>query len=45
MNFGENNTVEIYPRVSHSRSSIIDYSEEKYLDINDIALIQNVLTL
>ena len=45
MNFGENNTVEIYPRVSFSSSSIIDYSEEKYLDINDIALIQNVLTL
>ena len=44
MNFGENNTVEIYPRVSF-RSSIINYSEEKYLDINDIALIQNVLTL
>lgn len=44
MNFGGNNTVEIYPRVSF-RSSIINYSEEKYLDINDIALIQNVLTL
>lgn len=44
MNFGENNTVEIYPRVSF-RNSIINYSEEKYLDINDIALIQNVLTL
>lgn len=44
MNFGENNTVEIYPRVSF-RSSIINYSEEKYLDINDITLIQNVLTL
>ena len=44
MNFGENNTVEIYPRVSF-RSSIINYSKEKYLDINDIALIQNVLTL
>lgn len=44
MNFGENNTVEIYPRVSF-RSSIINYSEEKYLDINDIVLIQNVLTL
>ena len=44
MNFGENNTVEIYPRVSFE-SSIINYSEEKYLDINDIALIQNVLTL
>ena len=44
MNFGENNTVEIYPKVSF-RSSIINYSEEKYLDINDIALIQNVLTL
>ena len=44
MNFGENNTVEIYPRVSF-RSSIINYSEEKYLDINDISLIQNVLTL
>lgn len=44
MNFGENDTVEIYPRVSF-RSSIINYSKEKYLDINDIALIQNVLTL
>ena len=44
MNFGENNTVEIYPRVSF-RSSIINYSEEKYLDINNISLIQNVLTL
>ena len=44
MNFGENDTVEIYPRVSF-RSSIINYSEEKYLDINDIALGQNVLTL
>lgn len=44
MNFGENNTVEIYPKVSF-RSSIINYSEEKYLDINDIALVQNVLTL
>lgn len=44
MNFGENNTVEIYPRVSF-RSSIINYSEEKYLDINDISLVQNVLTL
>ena len=44
MNFGENNTVEIYPRISF-RSSIINYSEEKYLDINDIALVQNVLTL
>ena len=44
MNFGENNTVEIYPRISF-RSSIINYSEEKYLDINDIALGQNVLTL
>ena len=44
MNFGENNTVEIYPRVSF-RSSIINYSEEKYLNINEIALVQNVLTL
>ena len=44
MNFGENNTVEIYPRVSFI-SSIIDYSEEKYLNINEIALVQNVLTL
>ena len=44
MNFGENNTVEIYPRVSF-RSNIINYSEEKYLDINDIILVQNVLTL
>lgn len=44
MNFGENNTVEIYPRVSF-RSSIINYKEEKYLDINDIKLVQNVLTL
>lgn len=44
MNFGENDTVEIYPRVSF-KSSIINYSKEKYLDINDIALIQNVLTL
>lgn len=44
MNFGENNTVEIYPRVSF-RSSIINYSEEKYLDINDITLLQNALTL
>ncbi len=44
MIFGENNTVEIYPRVSF-RSNIINYSEEKYLDINDIALVQNVLTL
>ena len=44
MNFGENNTIEIYPRVSF-RSSIINYSKEKYLDINDISLIQNVLTL
>lgn len=44
MNFGENDTVEIYPRVSF-RSSIINYSEEKYLDINDITLIQNVLIL
>ena len=44
MNFGENDTVEIYPRVSF-RSSIINYSEEKYLDINDITLGQNVLTL
>ena len=44
MIFGENNTVEIYPRVSF-RSNIINYREEKYLDINDISLIQNVLTL
>ena len=44
MNFGENNTVEIYPRVSF-RSSIINYSKEKYLDINDITLLQNALTL
>lgn len=44
MNFGENDTIEIYPRVSF-KSSIINYSKEKYLDINDIALIQNVLTL
>lgn len=44
MNFGENNTVEIYPRILFE-SSIINYSEEKYLDINDIALVQNVLTL
>ena len=44
MNFGENNTVKIYPRVSF-RSSIINYSEEKYLDINDITLLQNALTL
>lgn len=44
MNFGENNTVEIYPRVSFE-SNIINYSEEKYLNINDIALAQNVLTL
>lgn len=44
MNFGENDTVEIYPIVSF-RSSIINYSEEKYLDINGIALGQNVLTL
>lgn len=44
MNFGENDTVEIYPIVSF-RSSIINYSEEKYLDINNIALGQNVLTL
>lgn len=44
MIFGENNTVEIYPRVSF-RSTIINYSEEKYLDIGDISLIQNVLTL
>lgn len=44
MDFGENDTVEIYPRISFI-SSIINYSEEKYLDINDIALGQNVLTL
>lgn len=44
MNFGENNTVEIYPKISFI-SNIINYSEEKYLDINDIALVQNVLTL
>ena len=44
MNFGENNTVEIYPRVSF-KSSIINYSEEKYLNINKISLVQNVLTL
>ena len=44
MNFGENDTVEIYPRVSFI-SNIIDYSEEKYLEINEIALVQNVLTL
>lgn len=44
MNFGENNTVEIYPKVSFE-SSIINYSEEKYLDINEIELVQNVLTL
>lgn len=44
MNFGENDTVEIYPIVSF-RSSIINYSEEKYLDINGIELGQNVLTL
>ena len=43
-NFGENNTVKIYPRVSFE-SSIINYSEEKYLDINDITLLQNALTL
>lgn len=44
MNFGENDTVEIYPRISF-RKNIINYKEEKYLDINDIALVQNVLTL
>ena len=44
MNFGENDTVKIYPRVSF-RSSSINYSEEKHLDINDIILIQNVLIL
>lgn len=44
VNFGENDTVEIYPIVSFE-SNIINYSEEKYLDINDIALVQNVLTL
>lgn len=44
MIFGENNTVEIYPRVSFI-STIINYSEEKYLDIRDISLVQNVLTL
>ena len=44
MIFGENNTVEIYPSVSFI-STIINYSEEKYLDIRDISLVQNVLTL
>ena len=44
MNFGENNTVKIYPIISFE-SNIIDYSEEKYLNINEIALVQNVLTL
>ena len=44
MNFGENNTVEIHPRISFI-NNIINYSEEKYLNINEIALVQNVLTL
>lgn len=44
MNFGENDTVEIYPRVLFI-NNIIDYSEEKYLEINEIALVQNALTL
>lgn len=44
IDFGENDTVEIYPRISFE-SNIINYNEEKYLEINDIALVQNVLTL
>lgn len=44
MDFGENDTVEIHPEISFV-SNIINYSEEKYLDIHDIKLNQNVLTL
>lgn len=44
MDFGENDTVEIHPEISFV-SNIINYSEEKYLDIHDIKLNQNVLIL
>lgn len=44
MDFGENDTVKIHPEISFV-SNILNYSEEKYLDIHDIKLNQNVLIL
>lgn len=44
MDFSESNTVEIIPTVSFT-CSLVDYSKEKYLSINDLVFEQNVLTL
>ena len=44
MDFSESNTVEIVPKITFV-SRVVDFSEEKYLQIDDLVLEQNVLTL
>nr|DAH44731.1 MAG TPA: hypothetical protein [Caudoviricetes sp.] len=44
MNFGESNTVQIIPTLVF-KGGAINYTEEKYTEINPITLEQNVLTI
>lgn len=44
INFGESNTIEIIPGLSFD-PKVINYSEEKYLDIGETKFNQNVLTI
>lgn len=44
INFGESNTIEIIPGLSFD-PKVINYSEEKYLDIGEAKFNQNVLTI
>ena len=44
INFGESNTIEIIPGLSFD-PKVINYSEEKYMDIGETKFNQNVLTI
>ena len=44
INFGESNTIEIIPGLSFD-TKVINYSEEKYMDIGETKFNQNVLTI
>lgn len=44
INFGESNTIEIIPGLSFN-PKVINYSEEKYMDIGETKFNQNVLTI
>ena len=44
MNFGESNTVQIIPTLEF-KGGAINYTEEKYMEINPIRIEQNTLTI